>query len=227
MSNVAIIPARGGSKRIPDKNIKNFLGRPIIAYSIEAAINSGIFDEVMVSTDSEEIANIARSYGASVPFLRSAKTSDDFATIENVIEEVLKEYDKKGLTFDNFCCVFSTTPLLKAERLVESFSLFETSKYDSLFPVLRFSYPIQRALKLKNEKVVMAQPEHIHSRSQDLEPMFHDAGMFYWMKTGRFHETLEIFCDYSGMIELSEMEVQDIDNPIDWTIAEMKFKMNN
>lgn len=227
MKNIAIIPARGGSKRIPGKNIKDFFGKPIIAYSIEAALNSGVFDEVMVSTDSEDIAEIARKYGAKVPFLRKEKTSDDFATIENVIEEVINDYADLGQEFDNFCCIFSTAPLLQESRISESFEMFNNSSYDSLFPVLRFSYPIQRALKLSDNKIVMANPEHIHARSQDLEPMFHDAGMFYWMKISRFNDTLEIFCDNSGIIELSELEVQDVDTLEDWNMAELKYQTLN
>jgi pseudaminic acid cytidylyltransferase len=227
IEKLCIIPARGGSKRIPRKNIKNFLGKPIIAYSIEAAIESGLFDEVMVSTDDEEIAKIARQYGAKVPFFRSKKTADDFATIENVIKEVLDCYEKKGQVFDNFCCVSSTNPLLKTDHLSESYFLFSKSNFDSLFPVIRYSYPIQRALKLQDEKIVMAQPNFIHSRSQDLEPMFHDAGMFYWMKSKIFSQKLEIICDNTGMFELSELEVQDIDNDTDWVLAELKFQFIN
>jgi len=225
MHNLAIIPARGGSKRIPRKNIKEFLGKPIIAYSIEVALKSKLFDEVMVSTDSEEIAKIARQYGAKVPFFRSKKTADDFATIENVIEEVIDWYKMNGREFDNFCCIFSTTPLLKPEHLLESYTLLLKNKFDALFPVIRFSYPIQRALKLQKGRIVMAEPQYIHSRSQDLEPMFHDAGMFYWMKTKKFCQTLEILCDNTGMFELSELEVQDIDNMTDWVLAELKYKL--
>ena len=225
MSSICVIPARGGSKRIPKKNIKEFLGKPIIAYSIEAAIESNLFDEIMVSTDNEEIAKIARQYGAKVPFFRSKKNADDFATIENVIDEVLNMYKKIGREFDNFCCISSTTPLLKEEHLSESYSLFNMNKFDALFPVIRFSYPIQRALKLQSGKIVMAEPQYIHSRSQDMEPMFHDAGMFYWMKTNKFSQTLEIICDNTGMFELSELEVQDIDNITDWKLAELKYDL--
>ena len=226
MSNLCIIPARGGSKRIPRKNIKDFLGKPIIAYSIETALKSGLFTEVMVSTDDDEIAAIAIKHGAKVPFMRAASTADDFSTIENVIEEVLINYKELGVSFTNFCCLFSTAPLLSVNKFNEGFKMFNNSSYDSLFPVLRFSYPIQRALRSINGRVVMREIEHIHTRSQDLEPMFHDAGLFYWMKTDKFFKTLEIFCDNSGMIELNEIEVQDIDNQSDWEIAEIKYKLN-
>ena len=227
MTTLAIIPARGGSKRIPRKNIKDFLGKPIIAYSIESALKCGLFDEVMVSTDDEEIAKIARQYGAKVPFFRSKKTADDFSTIENVIKEVLDCYEKKGQIFDEFCCISSTSPLLETNHLSASYKLFSNSNYYSLLPVVRYSYPIQRALKLVDSKIVMSQPNFIHSRSQDLEPMFHDAGVFYWMNTQKFIEELEIICSNTGMFELSELEVQDIDNETDWTLAEFKFQLKN
>ncbi len=225
MKNIAIIPARGGSKRIPRKNIKPFMGKPIIAYSIEAALQCGLFDEVMVSTDDEEIAEVAKKYGAKVPFMRSAETANDYATMENVIEEVLQNYQKKGKIFESFCCILSTAPFLSKKSLQESFRIFTTDAYDSLMPVLAFSYPIQRALKSENSRLIMREPEHIHTRSQDLEPMYHDAGLYYWMKIDRFLEVKEIFCANTGMIVLSESEVQDIDTEEDWKMAEMKYRL--
>lgn len=147
MKNLAIIPARGGSKRIPRKNIKPFMGKPIIAYSIEAALQSGIFDEVMVSTDDEEIAEVAKQYGANVPFMRSKKNSDDHATMEDVIEEVLNEYCCQNKSFDSFCCILSTAPFLRSMSLINSHIKFLDGQYDSLFPVLRFTYPIQRCFE--------------------------------------------------------------------------------
>jgi pseudaminic acid cytidylyltransferase len=224
---LAIIPARGGSRRIPRKNIRSFLGKPIIAYSVEAALKSNLFCEVMVSTEDKEIAKIAKEYGATVPFFRSNETADDFATIENVLEEVLLNYSDIHFEFESFCCILPTSPLLSAQRLTESFKLFNSSSFDSLFPVLRFSYPIQRALKVEMGKVVMAQPQYIHSRSQDLEPMYHDAGQFYWMKTSVFMLAKELFCQNAGMIELSEMEIQDIDTIEDWKLAEYKYRILN
>ncbi len=225
MKNIAIIPARGGSKRIPRKNIKPFMGKPIIAYSIEAALQCGLFDEVMVSTDDEEIAEVAKKYGAKVPFMRSAETANDYATMENVIEEVLQNYQKEGKIFESFCCILSTAPFLSKKSLQESFRIFTTDAYDSLMPVLAFSYPIQRALKSENSRLIMREPEHIHTRSQDLEPMYHDAGLYYWMKIDRFLEVKEIFCANTGMIVLSESEVQDIDTEEDWKMAEMKYRL--
>lgn len=225
MKNIAIIPARGGSKRIPRKNIKPFMGKPIIAYSIEAALQSGLFDEVMVSTDDEEIAEVARQYGAQVPFLRSAETANDYATMENVIEEVIRTYQLKSMEFDTFCCLFSTAPFLTSESLKKSFTIFQEHSCDSLIPVLRFSYPIQRALHLKESFLFMREPEYIHSRSQDLEPMYHDAGLFYWMKIPEFLLKKEILCDQTAMYELSELEVQDIDTEDDWKLAELKYRI--
>ncbi len=225
MKNIAIIPARGGSKRIPRKNIKPFMGKPIIAYSIEAALQCGLFDEVMVSTDDEEIAEVAKKYGAKVPFMRSAETANDYATMENVIEEVLQNYQKEGKIFESFCCILSTAPFLSKKSLQESFRIFTTDAYDSLMPVLAFSYPIQRALKSENSRLIMREPEHIHTRSQDLESMYHDAGLYYWMKIDRFLEVKEIFCANTGMIVLSESEVQDIDTEEDWKMAEMKYRL--
>ena len=225
MKNLAIIPARGGSKRIPRKNIKPFMGKPIIAYSIEAALQSGIFDEVMVSTDDEEIAEVAKQYGANVPFMRSKKNSDDHATMEDVIEEVLNEYCCQNKSFDSFCCILSTAPFLRSMSWINSHIKFLDGQYDSLFPVLRFTYPIQRALRQVDGRIVMREPQYIHSRSQDLEPMYHDSGLFYWMTVSKFMEVKEIFCDNSGMIELSDLEVQDIDTYEDWRMAEIKYQM--
>lgn len=227
MDNIAIIPARGGSKRILKKNIKMFFGKPIIAYSIENALVSGLFDEVMVSTDDEEIAEVARKYGANVPFLRSEKASDDYATTETVIYEVLNEYKNRSMEFENFCCILSTAPFLKHTLLENSYNKFQNGSFDSLFPAIRYSYPIQRALRVVDGKIKMREAEYLHSRSQDLEPMFHDSGLFYWMKIKEFYKSGEIFCQNTGMIELSELETHDIDDENDWKIAEFKYKMLN
>jgi N-acylneuraminate cytidylyltransferase len=227
MTNLAIIPARGGSKRIPRKNIKEFLGKPIIAYSIEAALNSNLFDEVMVSTDDAEIAEIAISYGAKVPFFRSEETSNDYAHIADVIEEVVIEYTKRGKIFNNFCCIFPTAPFILSSRLLEGFNLMNDKNFDSVFPVLRFSYPIQRALKIENEQVAMILPENFNKRSQDLMPTYHDSGQFYWMKKSEFDINKSLFTKNSGAIILSEIEVQDIDNEDDWQMAEIKYNILN
>lgn len=225
MKNLAIIPARAGSKRIPKKNIKPFLGKPIIAYSIETAIRTGLFQEIMVSTEDLEIAEIAKQYGAVVPFMRSQKNSSDTAHIAEIIEEVLDEYSKRNCYFDNICCIFATAPLMKAEKIIEAYNLLIKQNFDSVFPVVRFSYPIQRALRVVNNKAQMFNPEYMFTRSQDLEPAYHDAGQFYWMKTAEFHKQKRFFSENAGVIILSELEAQDIDNEDDWKIAEMKYKM--
>ena len=222
--NIAIITARGGSKRIPRKNIKDFLGKPLISYSIEAAISSGIFDEVMVSTDDREIADIAMSFGAKVPFFRSEKTSDDFATTVDVIAEVLEKYKSLERNFSNFCCIYPTAPFLTDYKLKNSLILFESSEGDTLFSMCRFGYPIQRSFQAKGSFVEMIWPENYPKRSQDLEPCFHDAGQFYWGKVDIFLERLTLFGEKTVGFELSELEVQDIDNPVDWDIAELKYQ---
>jgi len=225
MNSLAIIPARGGSKRIPRKNIKPFLGYPIIEYSIKAAIESGLFSEVMVSTDDPEIVEIALAAGATVPFLRSEKTANDFAHIGEVLTEVLETYNEFGKFFDSFCCILATAPFLSSSRIIEGYNLLQQNDYDSVFPVLKFSYPIQRALKIEDKKVSMIQPEHLLSRSQDLMPAYHDSGQFYWCRTNRFLSKKVVFTGNSGAIILSDIEVQDIDTPEDWELAEIKYQI--
>lgn len=223
MKNLAIIPARGGSKRIPRKNIKDFLGKPIIAYSIEAALNSKLFEEVMVSTDDEEIAEISRKYGANVPFMRSEKTADDTVGLADVIEEVKNTYASHKIEFDYICCILATSPLLTKELMQRGFAELRTKKADSVRPVVRFGYPVQRAFNMDAKgTVTMFYPEFAQARSQDLEPAYHDAGMFYWMKADK---GLKGQNKYG--FEISEMECQDIDNEEDWEMAELKFKINN
>ena len=223
--NIAIIPARGGSKRIPQKNIKLFLGKPIIQYSVEIALKLKLFDEVMVSTDDQKIANIAQSCGANIPFLRNKRTANDHAIIPDVIEEVLMQYKREGKAFDYFCCILPTAPLLIAERIAQAFQLINKREFDSVFPVVRFSYPIQRALKIEDGYASMIWPENYLRRSQDLMPAFHDSGQFYLMKVDRFLKQKRIFTEKSGVIELSPLEVQDIDSEDDWKLAELKYKM--
>ena len=223
MSKLAMITARGGSKRIPRKNIKEFNGKPIIAYSIEAALSSGVFDEVMVSTDDEEIADIAKKYGAKVPFLRSEKTSNDYATTVDVIEEVLEEYKKRGQEFDYFACIYPTAPFITAEKLKSATEQLVSSGADALIPVVRFSYPPQRAMVVRDERLIFREPENISKRSQDLEPYFHDAGQFYILRTESFLKNHALMVGDIIPLELSELEVQDIDNETDWKIAELKY----
>ena len=225
MATLAMITARGGSKRIPRKNIKDFNGKPIMAYSIEAAINSGVFDEVMVSTDDEEIADIARKYGAKVPFMRSEKTSNDFATTVDVIEEVIDTYHEKGQDFEIFTCIYPTAPFITSDRLKKAVEELEYSDADSLIPVVRFSYPPQRAMEVRDGRLVFRQPENLAKRSQDLEPHFHDAGQFYVVRTESFKKNRGIMVGDILPMELSELEVQDIDNEVDWKLAELKYNL--
>ncbi|MBK8748482.1 MAG: pseudaminic acid cytidylyltransferase [Saprospiraceae bacterium] len=225
MPRLAIIPARGGSKRIPRKNIKNFHGKPIIAYSIEAALKSGLFDEVMVSTDDEEIKIISLEYGAKVPFLRSENTSNDTATTLEVIREVLESYKKEDRTFDEVCCIYPTAPLMKSSHLTAGLDLLE-NEIASVFPVVPFSFPILRSLKVDEDNFVsMNWPEYSHTRSQDLPAAYHDAGQWYWLRPELISDSL--YSVNSKVIILSEMEVQDIDNESDWKMAEVKWKMGN
>lgn len=222
---ICIIPARGGSKRIPKKNIKDFLGKPIIAYSIEVALKSGLFDEVMVSTDSEEIAAIAKHYGASVPFFRSASNSDDFATTMDVIQEVIQLYKERNENFDFACCMYPTAPFVKASHLQKGLELLEEADCKTVFPVVEFSYPIWRGLSVEsNGQSSMIWPEHLNSRSQDLEKVYHDAGQWYWMNVNSVGNSL--FSDDSKSIILDPLLVQDIDSEADWRIAEMKYRLS-
>ena len=225
MSAIALITARGGSKRIPRKNIKDFLGRPMLFYSVEAALKAGCFDEVMVSTDDEEIAEAARRAGAQVPFMRSAATSNDHATTADVIAEVMSSYDLRGRSFELGCCIYPTAPFITPERLKAGYEALAFSDADTLVPVVRFSYPIQRALKIENGRLSMISPEHINSRSQDLMPAYHDVGQFYWFRTSVFMAKRRLFSDHTLALELPESEVQDIDNEEDWKIAEMKYRI--
>ncbi len=226
MSVVAIIIARGGSKRIPRKNIKDFLGRPIIAYPIEVALKSGLFDEVMVSTDDQEIADIAKSFGAAVPFLRSTKNANDHATTADVIKEVLEEYQKNGQNFEYLCCIYPTAVSVTPERLIEAMKKLKNHEVSAVFPVTKFSYPIQRALKIDVDGLLsMVSPENVEIRSQDFSPAYHDAGQFYCLRTASFLDNPRIDFNGATAFILPESEVQDIDTMEDWKIAEMKFKL--
>lgn len=230
MANVAIITARGGSKRIPRKNIKPFCGKPIIAYSIEAALKSNLFDEVMVSTDDEEIAEVAKKYGAKVPFMRSKKNADDFTGTVDVILEVLNDYNKLGVIFTYACCIYPTAPLIQNKHLTHAYEFLVNKKFETVFPVTAFSFPILRALRIdKNNRASMIWPENMAKRSQDLPPAYHDAGQFYWMNVSAIQTNKKLYADYSGVVILDDKEVQDIDNESDWKLAELKyqFTINN
>lgn len=225
MANLCIIPARGGSKRIPRKNIKEFLGRPIIAYSIQAAKNSQLFDTIMVSTDDEEIAEIARRFGAEVPFFRSAGTAGDHATTSEALLEVIQNFRQKGEEFDHVCCLYATAPLVHSEDLRRGYETL-LKGYDSVFPVVAFGFPIWRALRFSEDgRIAMVWPEYMQSRSQDLEPVYHDAGQWYWLKSSTFVDTRRLYATNAQAIILDEHRVQDIDNAVDWSLAEMKYKL--
>lgn len=227
MKKVAIITARGGSKRIPRKNIKDFLGKPIIAYSIEAAIESQVFDEVMVSTDDKEIAAIAKEYGAVIPFIRSMKNSDDYATTVEVLIEVINNYKKEGKDFDYGCCLYPTAPFVTSSTIELAYKKLVENNYDTVFPVVSFGYPIQRALKINSmDRMEMFYPEFLNHRSQDLESAFHDAGQFYWFKTNQLLQQKKLWTENTGVVEISEMEVQDIDSYTDWKLAELKYSLS-
>ncbi|MBF9032825.1 pseudaminic acid cytidylyltransferase [Rhodobacterales bacterium HKCCE2091] len=220
---LAIIPARGGSKRIPRKNIRPFRGKPIIAWSVEAALESGVFDEVMVSTDDDEIAGVAREIGASVPFLRSAGASDDHATTADVLLEVLGCYAERDRAFATACCLYPTAPFVTAAALREGLERLDGGDFDVVMPVARFSYPIWRSLRRADDgRVDLFFPENLNARSQDLPPAFHDAGQWYWFRVAPFLRSKVLMGASTGSVELPAMLVQDIDTLEDWAIAEEK-----
>ena len=225
MRTIAIIPARGGSKRIPKKNIKLFYDKPIISYSIKVALDSKLFDEVMVSTDDLEIANIAKEFGAKVPFIRSKKASDDFATTFDVVKEVIEKYEGNNQKFDTICCIYPCAPFITVNTLKLSFKIFNENKFESVFPVIQYNTPIQRALKREGDQIKFLNKDFVLSRSQDLEKNYHDAGQFYWINSKMCTFKKNIITDNSGCIVISEFEAQDIDNEIDWKIAELKYEI--
>lgn len=225
MNRIAIILARGGSKRIPRKNIKPFLGKAIIGYPIAAALSSELFSEVMVSTDDEEIKAVAEEFGATVPFLRSVKNSDDHATSFDAVEEVLSEYKKRGKSFDQACCIYPTAVFMTAEILHKAVNMLEERQFDAVFPVIAYGHPIQRSFTQdKTGKVRYKYPENALIRTQDLEPIYHDSGQFYLFAIAPILEQKKIITDNTGAIRVSEMEAHDIDELSDWDIAEYKYK---
>ena len=228
-NRIAIITARGGSKRIPRKNIKDFLGKPIIAYSISAALESGLFDHVMVSTDDYEIAEIAKKYGAEVPFMRSEETANDFATTRDVLMEVLDKYKEMGVEISDFCCIYPTAPFITAEKLKEALRIMQENKAGRVVPVVRFSFPPQRCFIVDNGLLKWKFPEYAtNRRSQDLEPFYHDCGQFYFIDYKTFIEGDEALFLKTYPMFVPETEVQDIDNIVDWELAEIKYqKMMN
>lgn len=228
LNAIAIIPARGGSKRIPKKNIRPFLGEPIIKYSIDAAHECGIFDEVMVSTDSDEIAKISLKFNAKVPFMRSAKNASDFATLSDVMMEVVKEYQKIGIAFDYFCCILPTVPTIMIDNIIKGYKLIIEKDINAVMPVVEYGFPVQRALEVTGDGYVCMQDKQNETkRSQDLPPVYHDAGRFLWIRTDTFIKSGTLFVNKTFPIIIPRILAQDIDNEEDWKIAEMKYLLKN
>ena len=222
---LAIIPARGGSKRIPRKNIKLFCEKPMIAWSIEAALQSGCFDQVIVSTDDEEIADVARRYGATVPFVRPAELSDDHTGTIPVIRHAIEWVNAQEQSVEQACCLYATAPFVSPEDIRRGFDTLLDTGSDYAFSVTSYAFPIQRAIRLNAEgRVEMFNPEHFNTRSQDLEEAFHDAGQFYWGKADAWLQGRMIFSPASVPVALPRHRVQDIDTPEDWVRAEWLFK---
>ena len=224
--NVAIITARGGSKRIPRKNLREFCGRPILHYAIDAATAAGCFDEVMVSTDDPEIAAAAQAGGAAVPFVRSAHAASDTATTADVVAEVLQQYRARGRTFECACCLYPTAPFVTADSLRAALALLQSDvSIPGVLPVVRYSYSIQRALSLSaDQRITWREPQYRLIRSQDLEPAYHDAGQFYWVRVAAFERRPEVVTDGMAAVVLPEWRAQDIDTEDDWIMAELKYR---
>jgi pseudaminic acid cytidylyltransferase len=225
---VAIIPARGGSKRIPRKNIKLFHGKPLIAYSIEAALASNCFDKIIVSTDDEEIAKIAKQFGAEVPFMRPNGIADDYATTMDVIKHAISWLNDNQNKVEYVCCIYATAPFLTAQIIQQAYEQLVKGGFNYTFSATSYAFPVQRALKLKNNgSIEMFMPEHMNTRSQDLEEAYHDAGQFYWGKAVAFLNQRAIFSPQSNAFLLPRNSVQDIDTLEDWNNAEVMFELLN
>ena len=224
--NICVIPARGGSKRIPRKNIKEFNGKPIIAYSIEAALKSNCFDQVIVSTDDDEISEVARKYGAKVPFIRPDELSTDYAGTIPVIKHAIEWVEDNNNSIENVCCLYATAPFIQSKTIYKSYQQLKNSKADYCFSVTSFAFPIQRAIKIIHDNTVsMFYPEFFSTRSQDLEESYHDAGQFYWGRARAFKDELQIFSEVSTPYILPRYLVQDIDTIEDWTRAEIMYRV--
>lgn len=223
---LAVIPARGGSARIPRKNIRLFAGRPIIAYSIEAALNAGLFDRVMVSTEDPEIAQVAQKWGAEIPFMRPPELADEHTGTHAVMRQALQWHLDHGQPVEHACCIYATAPFVLAQDLCEAYRKLVNSVKAFVFSVTRFEFPIQRALSLSREGEIEAlHPEYRETRSQDLEPAWHDAGQFYWGTAGAWLENNALFSPASLGYVLPSYRVQDIDNEQDWRRAELLFEI--
>lgn len=222
---LAVIPARGGSKRIPRKNVKVFCGKPMIAWSIEAARQSGCFDEVVVSTDDHEIAEVAKQYGASAPFMRPASLADDFTGTTPVVRHATEWFQRRGIAPSEVCCIYATAPFLQVDDLRRGLDLLLANNCSYAFSVTSYPFPIQRAIRITEQgRVEMLHPEHFNTRSQDLEEAWHDAAQFYWGRTEAWVAERVIFSRESVPVVLPRHRVQDIDTPEDWSRAEVMFK---
>jgi pseudaminic acid cytidylyltransferase len=221
MSVVAVIPARGGSKRIPHKNIKSFCGKPMIAYSIEAAKNAGIFDRIIVSTDSKEIASIAKNFEAEIPFIRPMELADDFTGTDAVILHALKRLMEDGEKIDYVCCIYATAPFVKAEYIVKGYNLLCDKNAASCFSVTTYPFPIFRSLIINNQdRLEILWPEYKETRSQDLIEAYHDAGQFYWAEVKNYLKEKQFYSKDAVPVILPRYLVQDIDTAEDWETAE-------
>ena len=222
---MCVIPARGGSKRIPRKNIKEFCGKPMIAWSIEAAIKCAYFDRIVVSTDDEEIASVAKRYGAEIPFMRPAQLADDYTSTTAVIAHAIEWQNSHGVVTDKVCCLYATAPFVQATDLQKGLDILDSSGAEYAFSVTSYAFPIQRAIRItENQRVEMFQPEHFNTRSQDLDEAWHDAGQFYWGRTGAWLANKPVFGKDSAPVFIPRHSVQDIDTPEDWELAVALFK---
>lgn len=226
MANLAIIPARGGSKRIPRKNIREFMGRPMISYAISAALEAGVFDEIIVSTDDEEIADVARECGAAVPFMRSPENSGDNATVSEVALEVLDRFARDGKPFSHVVVILPCVPFLSGAVLSDAWKKFVSSSADALLPVVRYTFPVQRAMKLGGDGFLeYREPQNAYCRSQDMETFFHDCGMFCMARVDSLIQNKTLVVPKTVSYEMQPERVQDIDTPEDWRLAEIKYRM--
>ncbi|TBV82715.1 MAG: pseudaminic acid cytidylyltransferase [Desulfobulbaceae bacterium] len=223
---IAVIPARGGSKRITHKNIKSFCGKPIIVHSIEAAKDAGIFDRIIVSTDSKEIASIAKEFGAEVPFIRPAELADDFVGTDAVILHALKQLTEDGEEIDYICCIYATAPFVKAEYIIKGYNILRDNNATSCFSVTTYPFPIFRSLKINNQnRLEMFWPEYREQRSQDLPEAYHDAGQFYWANAKKYLKEKQFYSKDAVPVILPRYLVQDIDTPEDWKTAEKMYSV--
>ena len=225
MSNLALIPARSGSKRIPNKNIVDFFGKPIIAYAIENAIKSNLFDEIIVSTDCERIAKIAENYGAKVPFLRSKENSEDHSTTYDVVHEVLNYYLKENYTFSYVCCIYPATPLLTSFQIKKGYEEIRKGIYDSVFPALQFEHPIERGFMINNNSIDFISRKNLLKNTQTLKTVYHDAGQYYWFEPTKLLKNKKLISENSKAIKVLPTHSHDIDTPIDLSLAKIKYKL--